>query len=303
MQINQANVEAIQKGFSIKYDEGFSGAGEPLSARIMDTMPASAVTEEHDFLTAFPGIRELTDEVTVQNLRQAGYTIRQKEFESTIGLKMLDVLGDRLGMYVRNSQTMGAVARQHPDELLVQLLSDGLGGATDYTGSGFFDTDKAAYAGATTFTNVTTGRLTVARYAAGLANLKARQNAKGRPMGLGKALVLVVSPSYEQTAREIINAGRLANGQDNVLKDSARLEVWPHLATNDMEHTWFLMETGSVMKPFIRTELAAWQQYQITDPKDSYVVLNKKFLWQVYGVSNVGFCMPEMIYGSDGTVS
>jgi len=291
------------KGFSVKFSEGYQGAAAPLSERLMDTIPSSAMLEEYDWLGSFPNIRELVDEVQVENLRAHGFTLRNKEWESTIGLKTTDILGDRLGLYSRNAQTMGEVARQHPDILLATLLGNGFTSGTDYTGSAFFSAGKVAYTGATSFSNVTTGRLTSDRLATGIANIKGRLNAKGRPMGLGRNLVLVVSPTYEQTAKNILLAEKSANGADNMLRNAAKLEVWPQLAAASMEHTWFLFDVGLMMKPFFRQELLAWQYFAITNPADSYVVLNKKFIWQVYGVSNVGYCLPELAYGSDGTVA
>ncbi len=303
MEVSQARVEALMKAFTIHFDSGFSGAAAPLSDRLMDTISATALVEEHDFLSAFPNIKELIDEVQIENLRTVGFIIRNKEFHDTIGLKVRDVVGDRLGLYNRNAQTLGEVARHHPDVLLAELLNKGFSSGTDYTGSAFFGSNKKAYDGATQFTNVTTGRLTEARFMTGMANLKARVNAKGRPMGLGKKIVLVVSPLYEEMALKILKATTAANGATNVLKGMAELEVWPQLSAAGMEHTWFLFEQGSVMKPFLRQELLSWQYYSVTDPKDSYVVLNKQFLWQVYAISNVGYALPELAYGSDGAVA
>lgn len=302
MEVSQARVEAIMKGFSIKFDSGYTGAPAPLSDRLMDTITSTAMVEEHDFLSAFPNIRELIDEIQINNLRTLGYVIRNREFESTLGLKVTDVMGDRLGIYTRNAQSLGEVARYHPDKLLSDLLSRGFTSGQDYTGTPFFSSNKRAYEGAATFTNVTTGRLTAARFAAGLANLKGRVNAKGRPMGLGKKIVLVVSTGYEEMARQILKATTAANGATNVMQGMAELEVWPELNAAGMEHTWFLFETGSVMKPFLRQELSAWQYYSVTNPADSYVVTNKQFLWQVYGINNVGYALPEMAFGSDGSV-
>lgn len=291
------------KGFSVKFQEGYQGAAPPLSERLMDTIPSSAMLEEYDWLGAFPSIREMVDEVQIENLRAHGFTLRNKEFESTIGLKVTDILGDRLGLYSRNSQIMGEVARNHPDILLATLLGAGFTTGLDYTGSAFFAENKVAYVGATAFSNVTTGKLTAARLATGIANIKGRLNAKGRPMGLGKNLVLVVSPTYEMAAKALLVNEKDAYGADNTLRNAAKLEVWPQLAAAGMEHTWFLFEAGGMMKPFFRQELLGWQYYAITNPQDSYVVTKKQFLWQVYGVSNVGYCLPELAYGSDGTVT
>lgn len=290
------------KAFAIKFDSGYTGAPAPLSDRLMDTVPVNAMVAEHDFLSAFPNIKELIDEIQIDNLRTLGFVIRNKEFHETIGLKVTDVKGDNLGLYSRNAQMLGEVARYHPDQLLSSLLSRGFTSGVDYTGSNFFAANKVAYAGAAPFTNVTTGRLTAARFSAGLANLKGRVNAKGRPMGLGKRIVLVVSTGYEEMARQILKATTAANGATNVMQGMAELEVWPELNAAGMEHTWFLFETGSVMKPFIRQELSAWEYFSVTNPADSYVVTNKQFLWQVYGINNVGYALPEMAYGSDGTV-
>jgi phage major head subunit gpT-like protein len=302
MEVSQARVAALMKGFTVKFDQGFTGAPAPLSDRMMDTIPSTAMTEEFDFLSAFPSIKELIDEVQIDNLRTLGFLIKNKEFHETIGLKVTDVKGDRLGLYSRNAQVLGEVARYHPDQLLATMLLAGFSGGVDYTGSNYFGSNKRAYEGAAPFSNVATGRLTEARFAAAVANLKSRVNAKGRPLGLGKRLVLVVSPSYEEMARKILKATTAANGATNVLVGMAELEVWPQLAAAGGEHTWFLMELGSVMKPFIRTELMPWEVFTITDPRDSYVITKKQFLWQVYGISNVGYALPEMAFGSDGTV-
>jgi phage major head subunit gpT-like protein len=302
MEVSQARVAALMKGFSVKFDQGYTGAPAPLSDRMMDTIPSTAMTEEFDFLSAFPSIKEILDEIQIDNLRTVGFLIKNREFHETIGLKLTDVLGDRLGLYSRNAQTLGEVARYHPDQLLASRLIEGFSGGVDYTGSNFFGSNKRAYPDAVAFSNVATGRLTEARFETAVANLKARVNAKGRPMGLGKRLVLVVSPLYEAMARKILKATTAANGATNVLQGMAELEIWPQLSAAGAEHTWYVFELGSVMKPFLRTELAPWANYTITDPKDSYVILNKQFLWQVYGVSNVGYALPELAYGSDGTV-
>jgi phage major head subunit gpT-like protein len=290
------------KAFSIKTDAGYQGAAAPLADRLALRVPSNAVIEEYDFLNAFPSMRKLVDEVVIQNLRTSGFALRNEEFEATIGLSQLDILGDRLGLYGNMAAAMGSSARNKPDELMATLLANAFTSGTDYTGTAFFAADKVAYPGATAFTNVTTGKLTADRYAAGISNLCSRLNSRGRPMGLGKKIQLVVAPKNRNLAFSIVQAEKLANGADNPNRNSAEVVIWSQLAAAGMENTWFLFEQGSEMKPFIWQELLPLQYYSITNPQDSHVVKHKTFIYQTYAVMNLGYAFPEMAYGSDGTV-
>lgn len=302
MLVNKANVEAIFKGYSILFAKQYQGGGDPLWPQIASKVTSTSIAEEHNFLNSFPKMRELLGQAVVQNLRASKFVITNKEWEATIELKEQEIRTDKMGLYGPKAESMGRSARQHPDELIAQLLKDGFTTGLDYTGTAFFGANKVSYEGAVPFTNSATGKLNALRFEAGRANLKARQNDVGQPLGLGQDLVLVVSPTNEAAARKIVVAETVNGGESNVNKGTARVVVWPQLSAQGMEHYWFLMEAGWPVKPFVLQEEQAPAYNQVTDPSDSYVVLNHKFLFQVYASYNAGYQLPQLIYGSNGTV-
>lgn len=303
MLVNQANVETIFKGYSVLFSKEYQGGGDPLWPAIASKVTSNALSEEHDFLNSFPKMRELLGEAVVQNLRASKFVITNKEWEATIELPERLVRTDKFGILGNRAEMMGRSARIHPDELIAQLLKDGFTTGLDYTGTSFFGANKVSYDGAVPFTNSGTGQLNTARFEAGRANLKNRLNDVGQPLGLGKDLVLVVSPTWEPTARKIVVAESVNGGDTNVNKGTARVEVWPQLAASGMDNYWFLMEAGWPVKPFVFQEEQAPAYSQVTNPQDSYVVRYHKFLFQVYASYNAGYQLPQLIYGSNGTVA
>jgi phage major head subunit gpT-like protein len=304
MVITQGNVAAIFKGYTTKFWEAFAGSPAPMSEQLTMNVPSSGLSEEHNWLSATAGIRELVDEATVNPLRAQNYAIVNKEYEETLGLRQLDVLGDRFGILAPRLQILGANARYYRDIMLGDLLVKAFDGTTtDYMDGTFFASNKTAYAGATAFTNVTTGRLTAARFSAARANLKKRTNHAGRILGLGRDLTLIVGPDDEQTALEILSAERLENGATNVNKGTAKLIVWPQIAAiSGLDRSWYLVDMASPFKPFIHQTLLDWSYFTVDNPQDSFVLKYHEFLYQIYSARAVGFGFPECIYGSDGTV-
>ncbi|MFO7857170.1 MAG: Mu-like prophage major head subunit gpT family protein [Paracoccaceae bacterium] len=85
--------------------------------------------------------------------------IANRKFESTVGARRDDVSDDRLGLFEPGVAEMGRLAKQHPDELIFELLAGGFV-ETCYDGQPFFSephpsTDKAG--AAITVSNVQTG--------------------------------------------------------------------------------------------------------------------------------------------------
>lgn len=303
MIVTQGNVAAIFKGYGVKFWESFAASAEPFADKLAMKVPSTGLSEEHNWLSATAGIRELVDEATVNPLRAQNYAIVNKEFEETISVREIEIKADRYGLLTPRIQILGANAKYHPDILLGELLVKAFDGSTtDYMDGRFFDSNKAAYGGATAFTNATTGRLNEARFEAARANLKQRRNHKGRMLGLGRDLVLICSPEDESTALELLQAERTANGATNVNKGTARLEVWPELAAvSGLERSWYLVDMASPFKPFIHQELIPWTYYTVDDPRAEYVLRHHEFLYQIYRSGAVGFGFPESIYGSDGS--
>lgn len=304
MQINQATIAELFKGFRTTYLEAYQ-ASQAVWDRIAMLVPSSSKSELHGWLGAIPGMKELVDEVQIQNLSAHEFTIVNKEWESTIPVKELDIITDRYGIYNNLFADMGRVARQHPDDLMAALLVNGFT-ALGYTGKAFFAANQEPKAGGTKFSNSTTKKLSRDNYRAGYTNLKGRKNAEGRSMKLGTKLVLVVCPSDEPLAKEILIAERSSDGSTNIDRGSADILVLPELENYTAQTTdkpWFILETGLAIKPLILQEVLKTRLAAITSPDSDHVLKKHEFLYQSYGIYNAGYGLPELAYGSSGTAA
>lgn len=310
MQINQASLAALYKGYRVQFLDAIQGAKPMWSDIAMKTM-SNAAEEIYHWLGSVPGMRKLIGEIAVQNLQAHNYSIKNDEFEMTLAVKQADVERDTYGIYNPLFQSMGLAAAQHPDELVGNLLINGFT-TLDYTGKNFFDTAKKSEPdSAITFTNKTTLKLNDVNFVAARTSIKSRLNAKGRPMGLGRDLVLVVSPKNEQLARTILQADFVqqaatgatsaVGGVTNINKGTARFVVWPQLAVASADDYWFLFDAGYPVKPFIFQEEKPVSLQSLTNANDDHVFKKHEFLYQAYGRYNAGYGLPELAWGSNGT--
>ena len=280
MIITTANLRTLNRGFRTLFLDAYQG-GAPMVGKLAMRTTSSSKEEFYGWLGAVPGMRELIGEVHIRNIVDHNFSIANKEFESTIGVKRAEIERDRFGIYNPLFQAMGIAARQHPDELLADKM---IAGFTElsYTGTAFFGANHAPKgAKKTKFSNKGTKKLSAANFRTAKQNIKSRLNAEGRPMNLGIDLVLIVSPTYEDTAREILLADRNANGATNTDKGTAKLEVWPQLAAN--EHAWFLFEMGYPVKPFIHQVRSRPIVRSFDRSDNESAVMHNRFVFAVDG--------------------
>jgi phage major head subunit gpT-like protein len=301
MQINQSAIAALYKGYKTLFLEAFHGA-KPLWDQLAMRAPSTAGEEKYHWLGAVPGMKEIIGEIAIRNLTAHDYAIKNKEYESTVGVKQADIERDTYGVYNPLMQALGLASAEHPDELIFNLLINGFS-TTCYTGKNFFDADHAPKANGTKFSNKGTKKLSAGNFETARANIKGRLNAEGRPMNLGRDLVLLVSPKNESLGRSILQAdfveGSTASKTvSNVNKGTARLLVCPRLAAS--EDAWFLIDVGYPVKPLIVQVEKAPDLVSVNKPDDSYVVLNHEFLFQAYARHGAGYGLPELAYGSTG---
>lgn len=309
MVINSANLQAMFRGFRTIYMENLHAAKPRWKELAMKT-PSGSAEEVYAWLAAFPGMEELVGEVTIKDLSACDYTIRNKEWHSTVTVKEADIERDNYGIYDPMFATMGAVAAAHPDKLMADLLLAGFGAnGKDYTGTPFFSADKPRGEGKVKFSNNGTKKLSADNYAAARQNIFERQNAEGESMGLGNQFLLVTTPADEKVAREILIAQRNTAGADNVFSASAQLMVYPQLAAavarsaTPTWRPWFLLDVGLPIKPLILQMEREPDVVAVNKRDDAFVVLNHKFILQGYGRWNAGFGLPELAYGSTGAAA
>ncbi|WP_281825597.1 Mu-like prophage major head subunit gpT family protein [Jannaschia rubra] len=143
MIVNEANIELAFKGFKTRYTDAFTAA-PVFWDRIAMTIQSGSRDETYGWLGQFPQMREwLGGERVVKALEAHGFTIANRKYEATVGIKREDFADDNLGVYAPVISEMGHRARQHPEELIFKLLSQGTT-TVCYDGQNFFDTDHPA---------------------------------------------------------------------------------------------------------------------------------------------------------------
>ena len=298
MIITSTTLQAVNKNVKTTFWDAYHGGATPLVNTFAMQATSSAAENIYGWLGAIPGLKELIGEFAIMNLLEHAYRIVNKEFGVIIGVKRTDIERDNLGTYTGIFKALGIAASEHPDELLFERMAGGFTSLC-YTGKNFFDANHEPKPGGVKFSNKGTKKLSAANFEVARQNLLSRLNYEGRPMNLGRDLVLVVSPTYDKTARDIVLADNLANGGSNVLKGTARLVTSARLA-GASEHNWFLFDLGHPVKPFIN-QIEVNTEFTSQDKLDDDSVFNlSEFRHKAYRRGNVGYGMPELAYGSTG---
>lgn len=139
MIINQANLTALYKGFKTTFNEAFAGV-KGTAERVSMPVPSSVAEETYGWLGVFPKMREWIGERHIKNLQAHGYTVKNKDFESSVEVDRNNIEDDQYGVYNPMMAEMGRSAAAHYDELVFALLASGFS-TLCYDGQYFFDTD------------------------------------------------------------------------------------------------------------------------------------------------------------------
>jgi phage major head subunit gpT-like protein len=139
MLINQQTMGAVFVGFNTLFNRGMEAA--PSAYRqIAMVVPSDTRENVYAWLGQFPGLREWIGPRVIKNLSTHGFTIINRDFESTVSIPRNDIEDDRFGIFGPVIEELGRAAGDHPDQLIFSLLKSGFDTAC-YDGQFFFDTD------------------------------------------------------------------------------------------------------------------------------------------------------------------
>ena len=292
MIINSQNLRGIYIAFNTLFTKAFESQ-KPTYDRIATVVPSTTDAETYAWLGDIPGMREWVGDREIQNLSGSDYTIKNKDFELTVGVPRNSVEDDKIGLYNPSIQMLGESAAMHPDELVYGLLASGFT-AKCYDGKAFFATDHDV--AGKSVSNKLTDKLSADAYKTARAMMLNYKNSKGRSLGLVPDL-LVVPPALEAAARDILVADYVS-GTKNTMQGTADIYVEPRLTSDT---AWFLLATKRPIKPLIYQQRKKAKFVSITDETSPNVFMSKKFLYGADSRGNAGFGFWQMGVGSDGT--
>lgn len=295
MVLNRQTYNTLNIGFSAAFQKGFEET--PVQYEKIATVVSSSTKEQtYGWIGKLQSMREWIGERTVQNLSLSDYSIKNKSFETTVGVDRDDIEDDTYGIYGPIFMDLGQCARQHPNKLVFDALKGGFENRC-FDGKTFFATDHPNGEGKT-YSNRGTKKLTAESYQEARSMMMNLKDEQGNPLGLVPN-VLVVSPSNEGEALRILKAEQI-EGTSNIYKDTAELLVEPELGGEDTDEAWYLLCTRRPLKPIIFQERKKAEFTSLIKPDDEHVFMEKQYLYGVDSRCNVGYGFPQMAFGSDG---
>lgn len=140
MLVNHHTLGKLFTGLKRTFDRGWELA-TPIWGQVAMEIPSNTELEEYDWLGVAPGMREWLGDRVIQSLGTHQYSIRNKDWEWTLGVERNKIEDDRVGIYTPITQRAGEAARLHLDELVFDMLNNGRstdGFHNSYDGVPFF---------------------------------------------------------------------------------------------------------------------------------------------------------------------
>ncbi len=295
MIVNGTNLIALSKGLSKIFDDTYRNLIKDVDyAKIATTIRAgNNTTIDYGWLGDFPKMREWIGDRVIRDLAAHKYSISKKDYEVTIGVSRDDIEFDRLGIVKPRVTSLAEGAVTHYDELVFPLLETN---GVCFDGKTFFATDHDI--GGSEFSNKGTKVLNRDSFLEYRAEMRGIVSDTGKPLRI-KPDILVVPPELEQVAIEILIQDRLANGASNPTKGLAGYMVCDYLTSAT---GWYLLDTRSVLKPFILQITKDMKFQAMNKPDDESVFMRKEFRYGVDSMDNVGYGLWQLAFSSDGTV-
>lgn len=139
MIINKGNLTSLFVAFKAAFNQAFGAATADYK---QITMEVTSTTSENEYgwLGQTTNFREWLGDRVIQNLKEHGFSIKNKSFENTVGVPRERIEDDQYGVYTPLMAQLGQDAAEHPDTLVWALLKNGFS-TKCYDGQNFFDTD------------------------------------------------------------------------------------------------------------------------------------------------------------------
>lgn len=243
------------------FTEMQGSASTPL-VDLYEKVPSTTLFNTYAWLGAFPRFREWIGPRYVRSLAQRVYQIYNKTYELTIGQD--EGYSEDMGL-ADMQLIMRGIARAAidlPNDLIIDLLQNGQT-RVGYDGQYFFDTDHPvnldSVSGSQSNYEASSFALTRANFIAARLRLYKFQGENGRVFPAPQRLLLVVPPSLQATAEDIILLDNIAvagGTQANTLRNAATIVVVPELESAPT--AWYLFGVGGNAPPaFILQERRA----------------------------------------------
>lgn len=133
----------LVKSLFVAFNKAFNGGLQTAPSdytKIATVVKSNTATNIYAWLGQFPQLREWVGARILRDMKTDGYAIRNKLYESTVGVAQTAIEDDSVAVYTPIMEEAGRAAGVYPDEHIFALLKDGENQLC-YDGQNFFDTD------------------------------------------------------------------------------------------------------------------------------------------------------------------
>lgn len=266
------------------------------------------VAEKYPWLGQAPVPREFVGGRQPGQLSQSAYTLRNKRWEASLRVPLLDWRHDKTGQIMVRVNDLATRYQAHRARLLSTLIANAAS-ALCYDGQNFFDTDHAEGASGTQSNklSIDISALPTAQHGAitapspaelahvilqAIAAILSFKDDQGEPLNETATDFRVMVPiSLYLLAGTAVGARTLASGEDNPVAVASlegfrlRIHANPRLTWTD---TLAVFRADGSVKPFIFQEDGGVNT-KILGPDSEYATLNDEVLITTDAINNAGY--------------
>lgn len=281
-----------------------AAVGAQVWPRLVMEVTSNTKTETHQWLGTVPKMQETTkNPLVIGGLEAYSYTMPNREFTGGFEVERNIFEDDKLGLIRPKISQLAQEPARHTSELVLSLFEDN---PTAFDGTAFFANTRAIGKSAN-IDNILSGNYdgSIAEVHAGLdaarAQMRKFQDDHGRPYNLiGNVLVIPTEleglfwRALNRSAGDGVNTPpQPADGSAGFWSASGYLVVVNPYLTSATD--WYYLHVGGEgMRPFIFQNRMAPRMEGITNPDDSYVIENGKFLYTARDRKAVGVGDPRL---------
>jgi phage major head subunit gpT-like protein len=134
---------ALRTAVSLAYNDGFKAVAVNYP-KVASTIQSTSKSNTYGWLGEMPEMREWIGGRVIKDMAEQGYVIENKQFESSLGVKRIDIEDDNIGTYNMLYSQLGRTVANFPEKLVFGIFKDGFT-THCYDGKPFFSDTHPVY--------------------------------------------------------------------------------------------------------------------------------------------------------------
>ena len=291
MDINAANLTALQKSYSTAFQQGLSFVPPVSIDFLFRDFPSTTAANFYAWMEQIPGFREWVGDRVFKNVRGQKFEILNRDWEDSVSMARNEIEDDQYGVYTPLVQMMGEAWTLKKYQLVIAVLT---GNPLCFTGKAIFADDHPY--GDNTVDNVVTSALTEATFNAAIL-AAAGWKFSNDELCRTRFTHLLHGPKLHEAAFHIVDAQFHVSGGVQIdnpnYKRVQRIELED--LSGDQDDYWYLIDASKPIKAVARQ--IRREASPLMDTRVEEVMRTGKFDVMADGRAAAGPTFPHLVYG------